>query len=136
MIVLNLLCRKVVQELGARANKPPPIVGEDILIYDATQLLEAEFDEVLTNAAELCVPVLFRNFATRFGPMGRGTKTSNINSYLEHQESRARPPPTCQIQGETIDAKHLDYRSFENWKWETFLIADRARMVLWLNGWY
>jgi len=74
-------------------------------------LSEAKFEEVLTRAAQLSVPVLFRNFATRFGPMGRGTKTSDINSYLKHQESRARPPPTCQIQGETIDAKHLDYRS-------------------------
>jgi hypothetical protein len=41
--------------------------------------------------------------------MGRGPKTSDINSYLEHQKCRARPPPTCQIQGETIDKEHLDY---------------------------
>ena len=107
--MLNFLCRKFVKELTDRANNPPPTVRKDILMYDVIRLLEAEFDEAFTRAAELTVPILFQNFATRFGPMERGKKTSDINSYFEHQKGYNKSPPTCHIQGETIDAKHFDY---------------------------
>jgi hypothetical protein len=66
---------------------------------DATQLCEEDLDEVLTKAAELNVPVLFRRYASRFGPIGRKNCTTDIISYLIHQRQWKRPPPTCQVQG-------------------------------------
>lgn len=92
-------CRSFVEALGTRANQPPPTVGKDVLVVDATQLSEEDLDEVLTKAAELNVPLLIRRYASRSGPIGRKSYTSDIISYLTHQDEAKRPATTCQVQG-------------------------------------
>jgi len=92
--------RKFVEELGTRANKPPPTIGKDVLVVDATELPKEALDDVLTKAAMLNVPLLIRRYASRFGPIGRKNYTAEIIPYLTHQENKKRPSTTCQVQGE------------------------------------
>jgi len=106
---LNILCSRFVQVLGDRANRPPPTVGEDILIVNASELSEGRFDRLLNKAAELKVPVLIKNYASYFGPMGKGPQTSDIIAYLTYQRDKGRPKATCQVQGGKEDK--FDYDS-------------------------
>src|SRR5436190_18883191 len=91
-------------------NNSPPVVGVDILIYDAGLFSEEECVEVVMRAAELSVLVLLRNFATRFGWMGRNSLTTDITSYLNYQLKCGRPDPTCQVQGKRNTAEKWDYK--------------------------
>ena len=90
-------------------NKPPPTLGKDILLYDATLLPQEKFEGVINRAAELGVPILFRHFGSRFGMMGRNLLTSDIVSYLKYQEKCGKPAPTCQVQGKKNTRCNMDY---------------------------
>jgi len=103
--VVNIFCSQFVERLWGRANDPTE--GKDILIVDAYELSDGGFDELVSKAAELRVPFLVRNYASRFGPLGRKEKTSDIITYLAYQHGQGRPPPTCQVQGPAEE--HHDY---------------------------
>lgn len=98
-VVVKCSLRQFAEALGDRANRTPPTVGKDIIIGDASKLTKARLAQLLNHAAELNVPFLIRNYASRFGQMGKSPQTSDIMAYLTYQRDNGRPDATVQVQG-------------------------------------
>lgn len=98
--------------MAQRCNDPPPKHGRDYLCYSQLTLTQKadtarQLNEILSKAAQQNIPVLIRDFASIYGPMGRTNETKSIDGYLKYQASRGRPDPSCRVQGEE---KHQNLR--------------------------
>jgi hypothetical protein len=100
VLQLNNLYSTFVEELYKRANETLPTEGKDIIVVHAMDLLEGQLDKLLTQAVELNVPVLIRQYSPKFESMGREELMSNIETFFTYQIKKGRPPPTCQILGQ------------------------------------
>src|SRR5436190_15432464 len=99
--MLIILCSDFVRQLAERSNQSLPVVGEDLLVYNGTELEPSHLDKILTEAAERSIPVLIHNFASISGPMGKTPLTSTVYGHLTYQAEREEKT-TCQIQGEDV----------------------------------